>query len=222
MGDLRLNEISYSNNGTGVLMLNGINYTGGVVEESTGFDLKFSNGIAGTSTCTIDENGVYLLIAVYSLNGSGTITLPAGRTASFTGSVLISNSKGMVLTVAELQRGDVVTMATSVSNWIANSKIVIKIPNVVTTLIDSDTAGDDELTYTLATGTGGVLCVATAWARLLRVDNIYDISDVTDEMIAGIVDTNVYIRIFTCDASDFPTIRMYGYDGGGVAVAVLQ
>lgn len=29
MGDLRLNEISYSNNGTGVLMLNGVNYTGG-------------------------------------------------------------------------------------------------------------------------------------------------------------------------------------------------
>lgn len=29
MGDLRLNEISYSGNGTGVLMLNGVNYTGG-------------------------------------------------------------------------------------------------------------------------------------------------------------------------------------------------
>ena len=29
MGDLRLNDISYSNNGTGVLMLNGVNYTGG-------------------------------------------------------------------------------------------------------------------------------------------------------------------------------------------------
>ena len=29
MGDLRLNDISYSGNGTGVLMLNGINYTGG-------------------------------------------------------------------------------------------------------------------------------------------------------------------------------------------------
>lgn len=28
MGDLRLNEISYSGNGTGVLMLNGVNYTG--------------------------------------------------------------------------------------------------------------------------------------------------------------------------------------------------
>ena len=29
MGDLRLNNTSYSNNGTGVLMLNGVNYTGG-------------------------------------------------------------------------------------------------------------------------------------------------------------------------------------------------
>lgn len=29
MGDLRLNDISYSGNGTGVLMLNGVNYTGG-------------------------------------------------------------------------------------------------------------------------------------------------------------------------------------------------
>lgn len=29
MGNLMLNDISYSNNGTGVLMLNGINYTGG-------------------------------------------------------------------------------------------------------------------------------------------------------------------------------------------------
>jgi len=29
MGDLRLNETSYSGHGTGVLMLNGVNYTGG-------------------------------------------------------------------------------------------------------------------------------------------------------------------------------------------------
>lgn len=222
MGDLRLNEISYSNNGTGVLMLNGVNYTGGVVEESTGFDLKFSNGTAGSSTFTIDETGVYLLLTVYSLNGSGSITLPAGRTASYTGSVLISNAKGMVITVAELQRGDVVTMETSVSSWVANTKAVIKIPTAVTTLVDSATAGDTDISYTLSTGSGEVLCVATAWARLLRVDNIYDISDITNNMIAGIVDTNVYLRIFACDASDFPTIRMYGYDGGGVAIAVLQ
>ena len=196
--------------------------TGGSIISDSSIELKYSNGTAGTSTYTVEESGVYLLLAVYSLNGSGTITLPQGRGALYTGSVLISNSKGMVLTVAELQEGDVITMATSVSSWIANTKAVIRIPEAVTTLIDSATAGDDEITYTLATGSGKVLCVAVAWARLLRVDNIYDISDITDNMIAGIVDTNVYLRIFTCDASDFPTVRMYGYDGGGVAVAVLQ
>ena len=48
MGDLRLNEISYSNNGTGVLMLNGINYTGSKPETYT--ELTTSGSVASFDT----------------------------------------------------------------------------------------------------------------------------------------------------------------------------
>lgn len=48
MGDLRLNNISYSNNGTGVLMLNGVNYTGGGSGGGNSFDTVLENGVIST------------------------------------------------------------------------------------------------------------------------------------------------------------------------------
>ena len=184
--------------------------------------LKYSNGTTGTSSFVIDESGYYLLTVVYSLNGSGTISIPQGRTASYSGDVLVNNNKGMKIVVAELQSGDTVSLGTTVSNWIANTKAVIKIPFLVSSLVDSSTASDTDIVYALSAGSGDVLCLATAWARQIRSDYIYDDSDIVDDMIAGMTDTNVIIRAFVCDASVFPTIRMRGYDGGGVAVAVMQ
>lgn len=73
MGDLRLNEISYSGNGTGVLMLNGINYTGGgsTTKKSSLIDTLFGFTPYGSTVPTgimIFRNGG-ILYCVYTCNG---------------------------------------------------------------------------------------------------------------------------------------------------------
>lgn len=58
MGDLRLNEISYSNNGTGVLMLNGINYTGGSSGGGGGEgSTNLASDIVWTEGAQLDSSG---------------------------------------------------------------------------------------------------------------------------------------------------------------------
>ena len=194
-------------------------------------ELKYNNGNTGESTYTIPKAGTYLIAVVYSLAGSGSITLPQGVTALYSGSVLIgsgSSEKGLKIVVASLHKNDVITMQTSVSNWTANAKLVIKLPFDVTSLIDSGTASDSKIEFNLSSGSGRVLCVAVAWARIQTSGSsnaqLWDLTEIETDMdcIAGVVGTNCLLRAFICDAADFPMVKAYGYDGGGVAVAVLQ
>lgn len=64
MGNLMLNDISYSGNGTGVLMLNGVNYTrsgGGSEEKPLPFKTFYTipSGISGTITAGYVMRGLF-------------------------------------------------------------------------------------------------------------------------------------------------------------------
>ena len=185
---------------------------------------KYSNGTTGTTTFTIDEDGTYLVVVVYSHNGSGSYSLPAGRTATYSGDFLVNGTKGMKLAVVDLVAGDVVSMTTSVGAWAANAKVVIKLPFSITGLVDSSTASDAVFNYTLSTGTGTVLAVMATWARQSNGTNLYDYSEIGDDSdtLAGVVGVNTLLRVFACEVSNFPTLKAYGYDGGGTTLAVLQ
>lgn len=191
---------------------------------SASLELKYQDGTSGTTTYTIAEDGIYLIAVVYSHNGSGSYSLPSGRTPSYANDFLINNTKGAKLAVVALQTGDVVTMSATPASWSAFAKVVIKLSQGVTTLVDSATASDVVCNYTLSTGTGTVLCFMASWARQANGTNLYDYTpaSVSTNMIAGYVGVNTLLRIFTCDVSNFPTINTKGYDGGGTVVAVLQ
>lgn len=187
--------------------------------------LKYQNGTSGSTTYAIDENGIYLIGVSYSLNGSGSITLPAGRTASYSGTITAGGSGGLVLTVAELQVGDIVTISATPSQWAAFAKFVIKIPATVTTLLDSAGIGDNYLSYTISTGSGDALCVMSCYGR--NADTYWDHTTYQRliagrNIVAGVAGVQTCLRVFYYDISDFPTILAYGYDGGGVKLAVLQ
>ena len=194
--------------------------SGGVIP----ITLVYQNGTAGTSTYTIAEDGYYLIAVTFSNAGSGSITLPDGRTAAYSGDFIINSVKGTRIAVVRLYAGDVVTMSTTVAEWLANAKVVIKLPFSVTALVDSATASDADIHYTLSTGSGTVLCVMSAWSKQLNASGLFDLTplDVGVNGIAGVVGTNCLLRVFTCDTADFPTIFAKGYDGGGVTVAVMQ
>ena len=190
--------------------------------------LKYENATTGSTTYTVDDAGIYLIAVTFSLAGTGSITLPSGKTAMYSGDFTFVDSqnreKGTRIVVAELGQGDIITMSTAVGSWNAFSKVVLKLPFAVTTLVDSNKVSDGEMNYTLSTGDGTILCIVTAWARQKNSANLYDFTGfVTDsEMVAGYTGVNTMFRAFICDADNFPTITARGYDGGGVIAVVLQ
>lgn len=191
--------------------------------------LKYENATTGSTTYTVDSDGIYLIVVTYALAGLGSITLPSGRTAMYSGDFLFTDAqnreKGTKIAVVSLEAGDVITMsATPSSSWTAFSKLVIELPFAVTTLVDSNKVSDTNMSYTLSTGTGDILCIMTAWARQNNGTNLYDYTKpvVDSEMVAGFAGVNTMFRVFICDADNFPTITARGYDGGGVVAVVLQ
>lgn len=196
--------------------------------ETPSLELKYQNGTTGATTYTVDEDGLYLIAVTFSLGGSGSITLPAGRTAAYSNDFIMtdaqSREKGTKIAVVSLETGDVVTLTTAVGAWTAHGKAIFKLPFSVTSLVDSTTASDVVCNYTLGTGSGTVLCIMSTWARQANGTNLYDYSSIGSDvdMLAGMIGVNTLYRIFTCDTSDFPAINTKGYDGGGTVVAVLQ
>lgn len=190
--------------------------------------LKYINSTAGATNYTIPNDGIYLIAVTFSLAGSGSITLPSGRTATYSSDFIItdaqSREKGTKIAVVSLEAGDVVTLSATAGAWNAFSKIVVELPFGVTTLVDSNIVSDNEMNYTLSTGSGTVLCIVTAWARQRVSSNLYDYTDISvdTDTVAGYAAINTMFRAFICDVADFPTITARGYDGGGVIAVVLQ
>lgn len=196
--------------------------------ETPSLALKYQNGTSGVTTYTVENDGVFLIAVTFSLAGNGSITLPAGRTAMYSGDYITvdeqGREKGTRISVVSLEAGDVITMSTTAGAWNAISKIVLELPFAVSTLVDSHTVSDGIMNYTLSTGSGDVFCLVTVWARLNNGTNLYDYTSaaIDSEMVAGFAGVNTLFRAFICDADDFPTISARGYDGGGVVAVVLQ
>lgn len=186
--------------------------------------LKFMSGTSGSVTYTIEEDGIYLMGATYSLDGSGSIALPMGRTASYSGTISNGGSGGLKLTVAELQKGDTVTVNSIPASWLAHAKFVIKVPVAVTTLLDSAGVADTSISYNISSGSGNALCVMSCYGKWTDTywDRTYQNLIVNRNIVAGVGGVQTAIRVFYYDVSDFPTITAYGYDGGGVKIAILQ
>ena len=197
---------------------------GGSVDER--LELEYQATTSGTSTYTIVEDGIYLIAVVYSYNGTASYSLPSGRIPHYANDFIIGGTMGVKLAVATLESGDIVTMSSTPASWVAFAKVIIKLPMVVDTLIDSVSANTQGVPceYTLSTGSGKVLCLMFCWSRFLNGTNLYDYTTLSKDidMLAGYVGANTLMRIFTCDVTDFPHIKAYGYDGGGTVVTVLQ
>lgn len=202
---------------------------------STSLTLKYQDATIGSTTYTIDSDGIYLIFVVFSLGGSGSITLPSGRTASYAGDFLTTGAaqgdKGTRVVVAFLQEDDVITLSASPAvdrpdhqTWNAFAKIVMKIPFSVTTLLDSRIISDNSVTYEYHTGSGTVLGILTAWSAFLDQSSLFDLSEIgtVDDVIAGRTGVNTLIRVVISDIATLPTLFARGYNGGGVTIAVLQ
>lgn len=211
-----------SDNADGYSSVN-VNVSGGGGDAR--LELEYQATTSGTSTYTIVENGVYLVAVVYSHNGTASYSLPSGRTPHYANDFIMGGTMGVKLAVVTLEPNDVVTMTSTPASWVAFAKVIIKLPTVVDTLIDSVlTNAQSPCEYTLSTGSGTVLCLMFCWSRFLNGTNLYDYTAMSKDidMLAGYVGVNTLMRIFTCDVTDFPSIKAYGYDGGGTVVAVLQ
>lgn len=194
--------------------------TARVKQNDDTFKLLYQSGTAGNATFKVPETAKYLIVSATSHNGTRSVILPTGRTADVTAS--IGSDIGFDAVVADLQTGDTVTMANTVSSWAHNMKAVFKLTGIdVDTVADSSSVTDGTMSYT-PTGTGEAVILAVCGGRTDA--NEWDKSQpiAGQPLFASFIGTNEYIRLVKCDLANAPTISMYGYDGGGCNVAVLN
>ena len=184
--------------------------------------VMFNSGQTGEETYTITENGKYLIVVSYSYNGSGSITLPSGRTPEIDESVLGNDARGFKVVIANLNSGDIVTMSNTVGDHTARAKCILKLNNIsdLTTKKDSNIQNDSTVSPTIY-ATGKTLFIGLCCGRL--GGNYYDYShDYGGEVYAGAIGENTLIRvIYTDDTLTIP-IYLYGYDGGFGGFAVFE
>ena len=179
----------------------------------------WGSGESGQESYTIEDDGLYLVIAAYTYSGYGGISLPLGRTPLFTDSVGNNDNRGFIVNIAELQAGDVVTIISSASSWIGHTKQIFKLDliNIDGRLlfkgIGVDTRvnvySDNLADYDYA------LCIGVASGRTSN--------DVADETVYkggalwhSAVALNSIVAVNYVNHEEFPdnTYTYYGYDGG--------
>lgn len=199
---------------------------GGSSSTDVHLQLKFQDGTSGQSTYTIDEDGIYLVAALYQRFGSGSVTLPSGVTADYS-YTFDYDGRGMTFAIASLSKNDVVTITTSfASSWPAGAKIVVRLPMSVSSMLASKQQNDTTCTFTaseLPSGSSGeVLCFCGNYSQSLTGSADYSYLPADVDVVAGVVGTNTFIRIFICDVSIFPDVSLKSWSGGSTMVAVMQ
>ena len=202
----------------------GIKFVGGGSPQSQPVIIPvFSNTSSGSSTYTILEDGLYLIEVTNSYQGSRSITLPSGRTP-IVNQTIDGSSRGTTIEIVELQSGDEITLSATASTWLAFSKSVFLLKNiVVSSVYDTDGVDDTTLTYNSIPSTDDYyMTIGVCFGR--QTENYYDGTVNTQipleqEDFSGIM-TLGSIRIDK--GSNFPTLSYYGYDGGGAYLCVLS
>jgi hypothetical protein len=190
----------------------GITVSGEICKER-GIELVENNTTSGSSTFTITEDGTYLIVVSNSYQGSRSITLPQGRTATINQDV--ETTYGMTIVVADLQENDVVTMSATPSTWAAFSKQIYKLTNINTGLVQNKVAKNDgSQTFSVPTS-GDFLVVGLCFGRTSA-----DYRDDTAETkaaksISREVGANTNVNVYADKGENIPTLDLYGYDGGG-------
>ena len=213
--------------GTNVIIANGANLRGEyslwiIYSKSTdaAIDRVYNNGTSGSSSYTITEDGLYLIIASYSHNGSASITLPSGRTAILS-STVVSGARGMKWCLVELQTNDIVTMSATASSWISFSKSIYKLSNMnfgSSSSINGSRAVNDG-TATLSPPNDSKKALIFGIAEGRTSSNISNSTNKTGKVIdaqyESTIGVNTLVALYYGTASALPTISLYGYDGGG-------
>ena len=189
-----------------------------------GIELVENNTTSGSSTFTITEDGTYLIIASVSHQGSRSITLPQGRTATINQSVEINDGhRGMTVVVADLKEDDVVTMVATPTQWNAFGKLIYKLSNLsANSVYSTQTKGDGTQTFSVPTS-GDYLVIGLCFG--LQSGYYYDLTeeDSASKNITTRAGVNTLSRVFADKGENIPTIELYGNDGGGdffVAISI--
>lgn len=193
----------------------GITVSGEICQERE-IELVENNTTSGSSSFTITEDGTYLIIASVSYQGSRSITLPQGRTATINQDVEIADGhRGMTVVVVDLEEDDVVTISTTPSQWNAFGKLIYKLSNVsVSSVYSTQTKADGTQTFSVPTS-GDYLVVGLCFG--LQSGYYYDLTeeDYATKNITTRVGVNTLSRIFADKGNNIPTLELYGNDGGG-------
>lgn len=194
----------------------GITVSNNVISQEKGIELVENNTTSGSSTYTIEEDGTYLIIASVSHQGTRSITLPQGRTATIEQDVELNDGhRGMTVVVADLEEDDVVTMVTTPSQWNAFGKLIYKLSNVSADSVYSTQAkGDGTQTFSVPTS-GNYLVVGLCFG--LQSGYYYDLTEENSasKNITTRAGVNTLLRIFVDSGENIPTLELYGNDGGG-------
>ena len=177
---------------------------------------------SGSSTYTITENGLYLLIVSDSYQGSRSITLPSGRTPII--NETIETSYGSTIVVVELQANDVVTLDATPGGWLAFSKQVYKLSNLsVVSLYGKQANNDGTYSYTVPS-IGQYLVVGICFGLSTQLKQYTDETEQSTvcRSIANEVGLYAYTRIYIDEGTNIPELTLFGYDGGGVNYLALN
>ena len=227
---------AYQDTVNGYLRLaNGSNFSGGNYElwvtyrksSDANIVLKYNNGTSGSTSYTITDDGLYLIIASQSYGGSASITLPSGRTELLNGDIR-SGNRGMVWNLVELQTDDIVTMSATASSWTAFSKSIYKLNNMNfnsnSSVVNSAMISDN--TAQLAPPSTDDKCLIFGVGMGRASGNYRNDTDTTGKVIdaqyTGTVGVNTVVALYYGTASDLPTVSLYGYDGGGAYISCIK
>lgn len=194
----------------------GITISGDIVSPEHGIELVENNTTSGSSSFTITEDGTYLIIVSVSHQGSRSITLPQGRTATISQDVEINDGhRGMSVVVVDLMANDVVTLSATPTNWNAFGKLIYKLSNTsVNAVYNTKSKADGTETFSVPTsGDYLVICVCFG----LTSGYYYDLTDevFASKNITNRTGVNTLSRVFADKGENIPTIELYGNDGGG-------
>lgn len=194
----------------------GITVSNNVISQEKGIELVENNNTSGSSTFTIEEDGTYLIIASVSHQGTRSITLPQGKTATIEQDVELNDGhRGISVVVADLLANDVVTLSATPTNWNAFGKLIYKLSNTsVNAVYSTKSKADGTETFSVPTS-GDYLVISVCFG--LTSGYYYDLTDevFASKNITTRAGVNTLSRVFADKGENIPTIELYGNDGGG-------
>lgn len=189
--------------------------------------LVYNNSTYGATTYSVNANGLYLLTASYSAQGSSSIGLPSGKTALLQGT-LSTTDRGIKWAIVELERGDTVTLSAAPSGWRAFAKAVYFLENIRISSTSSveNTAftkdGTAQLTPPNDSNKYFVLGIGMGMGNGNYSDNTSLIGATVDAQSKDNIGTYTVAGLYYGTGSDLPVFKFYGYDGGCAGIACIR